>query len=121
MTILVTGGAGYIGSHTCVELLQSGHDVIVVDDFSNSKIFAVKQIEIITGKSVILYKLDLLNQKKLDAVFAKHKIDAVIHFAGLKSPSESVTDPLRYYHTNIMATINLIQAMQSHGVKKIVF
>lgn len=121
MAILVTGGTGYIGSHTCVELLQAGNEVIIVDNFSNSKEELLGRIEEITGKNCTLYKQDLLDREALDAIFAKHDIDVVIHFAGLKAVGESVEKPLQYYHNNVTGTLILCQVMQAHGVKKIVF
>jgi UDP-glucose 4-epimerase len=121
MSILVTGGSGYIGSHTCVELLQAGHDVVVVDNLCNSKKESLRRVQEITGKSLTFHQVDLLNRDALDAVFASHAIDAVIHFAALKAPGESVDQPLRYYHNNVTGTIVLCQVMAQHGVKKLVF
>src|SRR5690625_599606 len=121
MAILVTGGAGYIGTHTCVELLNEGYDVIVVDNFSNSKPEALKRVTDITGKDVNTYFTDLLDKEKLDQVFMQNKIDAVIHFAGLKAVGESALIPLRYYQNNITGTVNLCEAMRKHGVKRLVF
>jgi len=119
--ILVTGGAGYIGSHMCVELLQAGYNVVVVDNLSNSKEEPLKRVQTITGKPLTFHKVDLLERDALQAVFAAHSIDAVIHFAALKAVGESVTMPLRYYHNNITGTIVLCQAMAQHGVKNLVF
>lgn len=120
--ILVTGGAGFIGSHTCVELLETGYDIIVVDNFSNSKPEALSRIKKITGKDFKFYEADLLDLDKLNAIFDENDdIDAVIHFAGLKAVGESVRMPLEYYHNNITGTLMLIDAMRKHGVKKIVF
>ncbi len=119
--ILVTGGAGYIGSHTLVELLQAGFEVVVVDNFSNSSPEAIRRVEGITGHSVSVCPVDLLDAPALEAVFAKYAPQAVIHFAGLKAVGESVAEPLRYYQTNIIGTLNLCQAMARHGVKNIVF
>jgi UDP-glucose 4-epimerase len=121
MRILVTGGAGYIGSHTCVELLNAGYDVTVVDNLSNSKEEAIKRVKEITGKQPNFNKVDLLDKKALNKVFAKSKIDAVIHFAGLKAVGESVQIPLRYYHNNITGTLMLCEVMKEHDVKNIVF
>lgn len=121
MNVLVTGGAGYIGSHTVVELLNNGDDVIVVDNLSNSKKEALDRVEEITGKSVTFYKIDLLDKDGLDDIFASHEIDSVIHFAGYKAVGESVEKPLMYYHNNITGTLNLCEVMQKHGVTDIVF
>ena len=121
MKILVTGGAGYIGSHTCVELLQAGHDVIVVDNLVNSKEEALKRVQKITGKQLVFHKVDLLDKKGLNSVFEKSAIDAVIHFAGLKAVGESVSIPLRYYHNNITGTLILCEIMERHKVKNLVF
>ncbi|GCD81089.1 UDP-glucose 4-epimerase [Parageobacillus thermoglucosidasius] len=121
MTILVTGGAGYIGSHTCVELLNAGYDIIVVDSFINSKPEALKRVSEITEKEFSVYHIDLLEKNRLEEVFSNHSIDAVIHFAGLKAVGESVAIPLRYYHNNITGTLMLCEVMQAYGVKKMVF
>ena len=121
MTILVTGGAGYIGSHTCVELLNAGYDIVVVDSFCNSKPEALKRVSEITGKEFPIYNVDLLQKEELETVFSEHEIEAVIHFAGLKAVGESVAIPLRYYHNNITGTLMLCEVMQAYGVKKIVF
>jgi UDP-glucose 4-epimerase len=119
--ILVTGGAGYIGSHTCVELLDAGYDIVVVDNFSNSKMESIDRVKEITGKDFRFYEADLLDKEALEPVFAENKIEAVIHFAGLKAVGESVAIPLHYYHTNITGTLILCELMQKYGVKKIVF
>lgn len=121
MTILVTGGAGYIGSHTCVELLNAGWDIVVIDNFCNSKPEALKRIREITGKDFKFYEVDLLDKAGLERVFSENKVDAVIHFAGLKAVGESVQIPLRYYHNNITGTVILLEVMQTHNVKRIVF
>ncbi len=121
MAILVTGGAGYIGSHTCVELLNTGYDVIVVDDFSNSKPESLNRIQEITGKSLKFYNVDILNKEKLDKVFKENKIEAAIHFAGLKAVGESVKIPIKYYHNNITGTLILCEVMAKYNVKKMVF
>ncbi len=121
MAILVTGGAGYIGSHTCVELLNAGYEVVVVDNLYNSSEEALKRVEKITGKSVTFYQADILDRPAMDAIFDKEAIDSVIHFAGLKAVGESVAKPLEYYHNNITGTLVLCDAMRSHGVKNIIF
>lgn len=121
MTILVTGGAGYIGSHTCVELLDQGYDVVVVDNLCNSSEVSLERVKKITGKEVKFYKADILDHEALDQVFASENIDAVIHFAGLKAVGESVSKPLEYYHNNITGTLVLCDVMRAHGVKKIIF
>ena len=121
MKILVTGGAGYIGSHTCLELLDAGFEVVVVDNLSNSKIESIRRVEELTGKSILFYEANLLDREKLQEIFRQNKIDAVIHFAGLKAVGESVTMPLRYYHNNITGTLVLCKTMAEQGVKNIVF
>lgn len=121
MKLLVTGGAGYIGSHTVVELLTKGHDVVVIDNLSNSSREAIKRVEEISGKSVEFHEADVRNREALDTIFATGDIDAVIHFAGLKAVGESVEKPLMYYENNIDSTLVLIEAMQASGVKKLVF
>lgn len=121
MKILVTGGAGYIGSHTCVDLLENGYEVIVVDNLSNSKEESLRRVEEITGKKLIFYKVDLLDRKALNDIFLSHKIDAVIHFAGLKSMGESVEIPLQYFYNNISGSITLLQVMKDHNTCNIVF
>ena len=119
--ILVTGGAGFIGSHTCVELLEAGYEVVIVDNFSNSKPEALNRIKKITGKDFAFYEADLLDLAVLEKIFEENKIDAVIHFAGLKAVGESVQKPVEYYHNNITGTLMLIKAMRKYGCKKIVF
>ncbi len=121
MAILVTGGAGYIGSHTCVELLNAGEQIVILDNFYNSKPEALNRIRQITGKDFRFYEADLLDPTALEQIFAENEIEAVIHFAGLKAVGESVQKPLLYYHNNITGTLNLCAAMQAHGVKKMVF
>ena len=121
MAVLVTGGAGYIGSHTCVELLESGKDIVVVDNFCNSKPEALNRIKKITGKDFKFYEADLLDREAVKKIFDENDIDSVIHFAGLKAVGESVSIPLRYYHNNITSTLILCEEMAAHGVKKIVF
>ncbi len=121
MKILVTGGAGYIGSHTCVQLLEQGYEVAVMDNLSNSSEEALRRVEKITGRNLTFYETDLLDEKGVDSIFEKEKIDGVIHFAGLKAVGESVAKPLEYYHNNITGTLILCDAMRRHGVKKIIF
>lgn len=121
MAILVTGGAGYIGSHACVELLNEGYEVVVIDNLYNSSEESLKRVEKITGKSVKFYEGDLLNREDIEKVFENETIDSVIHFAGLKAVGESVSKPLEYYHNNITGTLILCDVMRSHGCKSIVF
>lgn len=123
MHILVTGGAGYIGSHTCVELLDAGHDVSVVDNLCNSSVESLSRVQELTGKALNFHQLDLLNSKELEEVFRScaSPIDAVIHFAGLKAVGESVEQPLRYYHNNLTGTFALCEVMAKFGVKNIIF
>lgn len=121
MKILVTGGAGYIGSHTCIELLNAGHEVIVVDNLYNSSAKAIDRIEQITNKKVCFYEEDILNKEALSQIFSEHAVDAVIHFAGLKAVGESVQKPVEYYSVNINGTLNLIEAMRANGCKNIIF
>lgn len=121
MRILVTGGAGYIGSHTCVELLNIGYEVVVLDNLSNSSRESLNRVREITGKELIFYQTDLLDKAAINEIFEKETIDAVIHFAGLKAVGESVQKPLEYYHNNITGTLNLCDIMNKHNVKNIVF
>lgn len=121
MKILVTGGTGYIGSHTVVELINNGYDVVVVDNFSNSKPIVLDRLKEITGKDITFYELNLCDKEKLKVVFEENKIDAVIHFAGYKAVGESVSKPLMYYRNNIDSTLSLLEVMSEYGVKKIVF
>ncbi len=121
MKILVTGGAGYIGSHTSVELLNAGHEVVIVDNLSNSHEEAVNRIAEISGKQVDFYEVDILDREALETVFANHTFDAVIHFAALKAVGESVEKPLLYYHNNITGSIVLCDVMKKYNVKNIVF
>lgn len=121
MKILVTGGAGYIGSHTCVVLLEKGYDVVIVDNLSNSKKTAVERVEELTGKQVTLYVDDVRDLDRMRAIFAAEKPDAVIHFAGLKAVGESVQLPLKYYQNNLESTLTLLQVMEEQGVKNFVF
>jgi UDP-glucose 4-epimerase len=121
MKILVTGGAGYIGSHTCLELLQAGYEVIVVDNLSNSKEESLRRVQDLSGKRLEFFKVDLLDAPSLNRVFQGASIDAVVHFAGLKAVGESVAIPLRYYQNNVTGTIVLCKMMEAHGVKNMVF
>ncbi|MCQ2491627.1 MAG: UDP-glucose 4-epimerase GalE [Lachnospiraceae bacterium] len=121
MAIFVTGGAGYIGSHTCVELLESGYDVVVVDNLANSSAKAIDRVEQITGKKVTFYEADILDRDALNEIFDKEDIDSVINFAGLKAVGESVQKPLEYYHNNITGTLILCDVMRNHNVKNIIF
>lgn len=121
MAILVAGGAGYIGSHTCVELLNAGYDVIVVDNLSNSCEESIRRVEKITGKKVRFYLLDLLDSAGLEGVFSENEISAVINFAGLKSVCESVSLPLEYYWNNIAGMLTLLKVMRRHDVKRLIF
>ena len=118
MNVLVTGGAGYIGSHTVVELLNAGHEAVIVDDLSNARADVVDRIETITGKRPAFYALDCKDKEGLNAVFAAHKIDAVIHFAAFKAVGESVRKPLQYYRNNLDSTLNLLEVMEAHGCRK---
>ncbi|MBO5142680.1 MAG: UDP-glucose 4-epimerase GalE [Clostridia bacterium] len=121
MKVLLTGGAGYIGSHTAVELIDAGHEVVIVDDLSNSNENVLERLEKITGKKIDFYKVDVANEAMLDEIFLAHKIDSVIHFAGYKAVGESVKKPLEYYENNIGTTLNLIRVMKKHNVKNLVF
>lgn len=121
LAILVTGGAGYIGSHTCVELLQGGYEIVVVDNLSNSKIESLNRVKEITGKEFPFYQVDILDKAGLENVFSENKIDAVIHFAGLKAVGESVQIPLHYYHNNITGTLVLCEVMEKYDVTRMVF
>lgn len=121
MHILVTGGAGYIGSHTCVQLLNDGYEVTVVDNLSNSSAESLERVGQITGKKVQFYEKDLLDKSALRQIFSENKFDAVIHFAGLKAVGESVALPLRYYQNNLISTMNLCEVMAEFDVKKLVF
>ena len=121
MKILVTGGAGYIGSHTCVELLNNGYEVVILDNLYNSNKKAVDRIEEITGKKTAFYEADMADRTALDKIFTEHKIDCVIHFAGLKAVGESVVKPLEYYKNNISGTLILAEAMREYGCKNIIF
>lgn len=121
MSILVTGGAGYIGSHTCLELLNAGYEIVVIDNLSNGKLEALNRVSELAKTDFKFYKIDLLNKKALETVFSENNIEAVIHFAGLKSVNESIETPLHYYHNNITGTLVLCQTMREYGVKKMVF
>lgn len=121
MAILVTGGAGYIGSHTCVELLEAGEEIVLLDNFSNSKLETVETVKKLTGRDFPVYPVDLLDEAGVNRVFREQEIESVIHFAGLKAVGESVGVPLRYYHNNVSGTLILCRAMADAGCKKMVF
>ena len=121
MNVLLAGGAGYIGTHTCVELLNAGHSVVIADNYSNSCPEAVARVEEITGKSVVLYEADVCDKAAVDKIFSENKIDAVIHFAGLKAVGESCEKPLLYYRNNIDSTLTLLEAMEKFGVNNFIF
>ncbi|MBQ7692314.1 MAG: SDR family NAD(P)-dependent oxidoreductase, partial [Oscillospiraceae bacterium] len=121
MNVLVTGGAGYIGSHTCVELLNRGYGVVVADNLVNSSAKSLERVEQICGKDLAFYEIDVRDRAALDRIFEKHDIGCVIHFAGLKAVGESVAMPLEYYDNNLNSTVQLCRAMKDHGVKDIVF
>jgi UDP-glucose 4-epimerase len=120
-TVLVTGGAGYIGSHTCIELLDAGHDVVVVDNFVNSVPAALEAVRRVSGRDLETVVADVADRDALEAVFARHPIDAVVHFAGLKAVGESVAQPVRYYANNLGSTFTLVETMRRHGVGRLVF
>lgn len=121
MNILVTGGAGYIGSHTCLELLRQGHDIIVADNLVNAQKEAVDRVSALAGRNFPFYEMDIRDEQALDAIFDRHSIDCVIHFAGLKAVGESVGIPLRYYDNNLNSTITLCRVMEKHHVRRIIF
>lgn len=121
MTILVTGGAGYIGSHTAVELLNSGYEIVILDNLSNSQMESINRVKELTGKDFPFFQYDLVNRRDVESLFEKYKFEAVIHFAGLKAVGESVKVPLRYYQNNVTGTVNLCDAMAKYHVKKLVF
>ena len=121
MKVLVTGGAGYIGSHTCVELLNIGKEIVIVDNLSNSKIESIDKIKKITGKDFEFYQTDILDEEGLDKIFTENEIDSVIHFAGLKAVGESVAKPIEYYTNNVAGTLTLLKVMKKHNVNKMVF
>ena len=120
-TVLLTGGTGFIGSHTAVELLNAGEDVLIVDDLSNSEAAVVDRIEEITGKRPAFYRANVADRAAMDHIFAEHSIDAVIHFAGFKAVGESVRKPIEYYRNNLSTLLTLLETMQSHGVKRLIF
>ena len=121
MSLLITGGTGYIGSHTVVELLQLGKDIIIVDNLSNSSTLVLDRVKAITGKTVTFIKADICDEAALDTVFKEHDIEAVVHFAGLKAVGESNDLPLSYYQNNVSGSVTLFQVMAKHGVKNLVF
>lgn len=121
MKILLTGGAGYIGSHTAIELMNAGYEIVICDDFSNSKPEAVKRIREISGKDFAFYRVNVCDKKALEEVFEKEEISSVIHFAGFKAVGESVAKPLEYYKNNLDSTLTLLEVMKEHGVKNIIF
>ncbi|MCA0987027.1 UDP-glucose 4-epimerase GalE [Guptibacillus algicola] len=121
MAILVTGGAGYIGSHTCVQLISQGYKVVVVDNLSNSNIESLNRVRELTDTEIPFYKIDLLDRKSLEKVFEEHHINAVIHFAGLKAVGESVSRPLNYYYNNVAGTFVLCEVMEKYNIRKVVF
>lgn len=121
MKVLLTGGAGYIGSHTAVELLDAGHEVVVVDNLSNSSVKAIHRVQRLTNRTIQFYERDVLDRPALDDIFARENVDAVIHFAGLKSVGESVSEPLKYYHVNLSGAIVLFEVMRKHNIKNLVF
>ena len=121
MSILLTGGAGYIGSHTCVEMLNAGYDIVVVDNYSNSSPEALKRVKELTGKDFPIYEADVCDGEAMNALFDREKIEAVIHFAGSKAVGESVQKPLMYYRNNLDSTMTLLEVMRAHGVKRLVF
>ena len=121
MAILVAGGAGYIGSHTCVELLNAGYDVVVLDNLSNASEKSLERVSKITGKPVKFYKADILDREALDQIFDKEDIDSCIHFAGLKAVGESVEKPWEYYHNNLTGTLILVDVLKKYGAKNLIF
>lgn len=121
MEILVTGGAGYIGSHTCLELLRAGYEVIVVDNLSNSHRTSLNRVEYLSGKKISFYETDVRDKKDIEKIFSNHQIEAVIHFAGLKAVGESVKNPLSYYQNNLISSLVLLEVMEKFDVKKLVF
>ena len=120
-TILVTGGSGYIGSHTVLELLNKNYNVVVVDNLSNSSYESIRRVQELTGKTVVFYENDIRDKDALEAIFSKHHFDAVIHFAAFKAVGESCRMPLKYYENNISGTVNLLQVMEKYNVKKMIF
>ncbi len=121
MRILVAGGAGYIGSHTCLVLLEAGHEVVVADNLCNSKEESLRRVQELTGKPITFYQVDVTDEAAVETIFAEQQIDGVIHFAGLKAVGESVEQPVRYYYNNVVSTLTLCNVMKRHGVNKFVF
>ena len=121
MAVLITGGAGYIGSHTCVEMINAGYDVVVVDNLSNSKTESIKRFEKIVGKPIKFYEADVCDENALRKIFAENDIECVIHFAGLKAVGESCEKPVEYYRNNIDSTLTLLETMKKYGVNNLVF
>ena len=121
MRILVAGGAGYIGSHTCLVLLEAGHEVVVADNLCNSKEESLRRVQELTGKPITFYKVDVTDEAAVENIFTEQQIDGVIHFAGLKAVGESVEQPVRYYYNNVVSTLTLCNVMKRHGVNKFVF
>ena len=121
MKILLTGGAGFIGSHTCVEIVEAGHDVVIADDLSNSKPAVLDRLKELTGKEIPFYHIDVADRQKVDEMFAKENFDAVIHFAGFKAVGESVAKPVMYYRNNIDTTLTLLETMAKYNVNNFVF
>ncbi len=121
MNILVTGGAGYIGSHTCLDLIKNGYNPVVIDNFSNSKSSVIRRLQEISGKNLDLYQADISDCSLISEIIKKHSIEAVVHFAGLKSVTESISSPIQYYTNNIAGTLSLLTSMKLQGVKKIIF
>lgn len=121
MNVLLAGGAGYIGTHTCVELINAGHNVVIADNYSNSCPMAVQRVEEITGRKIPLYEADVCDNAEVDKIFSENKIDAVIHFAGLKAVGESCAKPVEYYRNNIDSTLTLLEAMKKHKVNNFIF
>ena len=121
MAVLVTGGAGYIGSHTAIELLEEGYEVIIADNFCNSNPVVIDRIKELSGKDVICYEVDVRDFNKMDEIFKNHKIDSIIHFAGLKAVGESVEKPIEYYNNNLISTLTVFELMKKYDVKNFVF
>ena len=121
MRILVAGGAGYIGSHTCLVLLEAGHEVVVADNLCNSKEESLRRVQELTGKPILFYQVDVTDEDAVEKIFTEQQIDGVIHFAGLKAVGESVEQPVRYYYNNVVSTLTLCKVMKRHGVSKFVF
>ncbi|NJQ19139.1 UDP-glucose 4-epimerase GalE [Pantoea sp. LS15] len=121
MSILITGGAGYIGSHTLIDLLLNDYDLVVIDNLSNSSFESIKRVEVLSGKKIDFYDMDLRDKSQLESLFKRYNFECVIHFAGLKSVGESVVEPLKYYDNNLTGSLNLLSVMKENGVKKIIF